>query len=386
MLQLSELSRNLQQSGIRSASIACAKVGGINLGQGVCDIATPTSIRQAAYAAIEAGHNTYTSHLGILELRQAVSHKLKTFNHIEADPEANIMITNGATGAFVAACYTLFNPGDEIILFEPFYGYHKNLLDLCHMSVKTVPINLDDFSIDFAQLRQAISPKTRGIVVCTPSNPCGKVFSQEELSQIGQLATEFDLRIITDEIYEYITYPGFTHVSMASLAEFYDRTITISGFSKTYNMTGWRLGYATGPDYIIEKMALIHDLLYICPATPLQYGVLAAFDLPERYYTDMQAMYLNKRELVVQQLQHAGFKPYCPQGAYYIMVDFSQLGFADDQAMVDALLQQAKVAVVPGRAFYKNPNDGKHLFRLCYSLNEQAVSQALAAIVDARFS
>lgn len=377
MITVSEKTKNLKQSGIRIASTRCAAMGGINLGQGICDIPTDDLIKQAAYQAIENNKNIYSPCEGVFALREAIAKKLVNFNKITVDPEKEVVVTHGSTGAFVCAIMTLFNPGDEVILFEPFYSYHKNILELNGINVKVVPINLNDFSIDLSDVKKSIGARTKGIVICTPCNPCGKVFSKEELCALGDIARHYDLSIITDEIYEYIVYPGYEHHSIASLEDFKERTVTISGFSKTYNMTGWRLGYAAGPAAVIEKMALVQDLLYVCPATPLQNAVLAAFTLGADYYQMLNQTHLHNRDLVANALSEFGFKFAMPQGAYYFLVDFSGRNFANDQDAANIILEKAKVATVPGRAFYLDPNKGKQMLRICYALNKNKVSLAL---------
>ncbi len=378
------LTQSLKQSGIRAASQHCARISGINLGQGVCDLPTPDLIKQEAYSAIEHNKSIYSACEGIFPLRQAIADKIKAFNYITVDPATEVVVTHGSTGAFVCASRVLFNPGDEVILFEPFYGYHKSILALMDVSVKSVPIQLDNnFAIDYQLLEDTITSKTKAIVVCTPNNPTGKVYSREELLIIGRIAEKHNLYIITDEIYEYITYPGFEHFSLASLENFKERTITLSGFSKTYNMTGWRLGYASGPKAIIEKMALVQDLIYVCPPTPLQYAVLAAFALDQSYYDNMKTMYYKKGQEAIAALTSMGFSVSNPQGAYYLMADFRNLGFKDDQEAANFLLETAKVASVTGRSFYMNPDDGKHCLRFCYALNEQSVSQAFVQMREA---
>jgi aminotransferase len=384
MLKTSRRSDNLQQSGIRSASVQCAAMKGINLGQGVCDMPVPDPIKKQAHWAIDTNKSLYSSSEGLSDLRIAIANKCSLYNGFSVDPSSEVVVTHGATGAFVCATMALFNSGDEVILFEPFYGYHKNILELYDITVKTIPIQLNDLSIDFDALKKIITPKTKGIVICTPNNPTGKVFTKAELLNIGALAEYYDLVIISDEIYEYITYPEHQHVSLASLAENYRaRTITISGFSKTYNMTGWRLGYASGPTQLIQKIALIQDLLYICPVTPLQHALLAAFTLEPSYYREMNLHYLFKRDLVIQQLSQLGFKTIIPQGAYYILADFSELGFSDDEQAAHSILNRAKVATVPGRAFFIRPEQGKHLLRICYALHEDKIQLAMQALKNA---
>jgi len=291
----SKATRNLKQSGIRAASTRCKAIGGINLGQGVCDIPVEASIKQGVFKAVTDDKSTYSPCEGIYPLREKIAEKMQAFNKVNYDPQTEVMVTSGSTGAFVCAVTTLFEPGDEIILFEPFYGYHKNILELKGMTVKSVSLDLQDLSFDLNELKANISEKTKGIVVCTPNNPTGKVYSKAELLAIGELAKAHNLWILTDEIYEYITYDGYEHISMASLLDHKTRTITISGLSKTFNMTGWRLGYACGPAKIIEKMVLVQDLVYVCPATPLQYAAIAALELPQSYYNSMQEHYTKKR-------------------------------------------------------------------------------------------
>jgi len=287
--QLSDRTAQLKQSGIRSVSKRCAELKGFNLGQGVCDIPIDDTIKAAAAEAINANKNLYAASEGVYPLRQAIAKKIKHFNQVDVDPETEILVAHGATGAYVAAVQVLYNPGDEVILFEPFYGYHKGILELFGVTVKAVPINRQDYSFDMDALTAAISNKTRGIVICSPGNPSGKVFTKDELIALGELAKERNLSIITDEIYEYFTYPGHEHVSLASINDYAERTVTLSGFSKTYNMTGWRLGYAYGPAEIINKMGLVHDLVYVCPPTPLQHAVIPALDFAQHYYDTMRA-------------------------------------------------------------------------------------------------
>lgn len=384
MFTPSLLTQSLKQSGIRAASQQCARLGGINLGQGICDLPTPDLIKEEAYSAIEHNKSIYSACEGIFPLRQAIAHKINTFNHVNVDSETEVLVTHGSTGAFVCASRVLFNPGDEVLLFEPFYGYHKTILALMDVSVRCVPIQLDNnFAIDYQLLADSITPKTKAIIVCTPNNPTGKVYSHEELMTIGLIAEKNDLYVITDEIYEYITYSGFEHVSLASLKNFKERTITLSGFSKTYNMTGWRLGYASGPKEIIQKMALVQDLIYVCPATPLQYALLAAFKLEPSYYDNMRSMYETKGQEAIHALTEMGFNVTRPQGAYYIMADFTPLGFKDDQEAATFFLNDAKVASVTGRSFYFNPKHGQHCLRFCYALNEQSVTTAYQQMRDA---
>lgn len=380
-LTLSRHATPLKQSGIRKASARCSEINGINLGQGVCDIPTDDVIKSAAVNAIVENKNLYAPHEGIWELRQTLAQKIKQFNQVDVNPQTEILVSHGSTGSYVSAAKTLFNPGDEVILLEPFYGYHKYILELLGITVISTRAEQDDYQVDFAKIESIITSKTRGIVICTPCNPSGKVFTKDELIKMGELAKKNNLYIITDEIYEYITYPGHEHISIASLNDYRDRTITISGFSKTYNVTGWRLGYSYGPAEIIQKMALVHDLLYICPPTPLQHAMIAALHMDQSYIDDMRASFLNKRNLIVKSLREMGFKMRVPQGSYYLMVDFSELNLADnDEDASSLLLEQAKVATVPARSFYHDPEMGKYQLRLCFALSEDKINMAVENI------
>lgn len=377
-LLLSERAASLKQSGIRAASARCSEINGINLGQGVCDIPTHDSIKLAAADAINENKNLYAPHEGVMALREILAQKIKQFNCINVDPKTEILVSHGSTGSYVAAIKTLFNPGDEVILLEPFYGYHKYVLELLGVTTVSTCAEQDDYHLDLSKIEAAITSRTRGIVICTPCNPSGKVFTKDELIKVGELAKLHNLYIITDEIYEYITYPGHEHISIASLNDYRDRTITISGFSKTYNVTGWRLGYSYGPAEIIQKMALVHDLLYICPPTPLQHAMIAALHMDQNYIDEMRNSFLNKRNLIVKALRDMGFKMRVPQGSYYLMVDFTELEIADnDEAATSILLEQAKVATVPARSFYHDPQAGKHQLRLCFALSEDKIQMAI---------
>ena len=357
----------LVQSDIRRMSIECAKVGGINLGQGICDQPVEPIIKEAAIAAIRADHSVYTRLDGTDELRRRIAAKMRDFNGIACDPEGEVVVSVGSTGAFVTACMAFVDPGDEVIVFSPFYSYHVNILKVCGATLRFVGMRPPGWSFDRDELRRAFTARTKMIVVNTPSNPSGKVYTREDLSLIAELCQQHDALALTDEIYEYILYDGQKHLSLATLPGMADRTITLSGFSKTYAMTGWRLGYAVARRELAAKMALLNDLLSICAPSPLQYGVAAAFDLPPSYYAKMQADYQVKRDMTVAACREAGMEPFVPQGAYYMLVDVARLGFADDQEAARVILDRAGVSVVPGSSFYADPADGRSQIRICWA-------------------
>ncbi|MEZ4701488.1 MAG: pyridoxal phosphate-dependent aminotransferase [Rhodothermales bacterium] len=385
---LAARTENLVQSDIRAVTHLINRVGGINLGQGICDLPTPEAIKAGAHAAIDEDRSIYTSYAGIPELRQAIFQKARTFNRIPAGDEDEVMVSIGSTGAFVSAIFALLDPGDEVILFEPFYGYHRNLLRLPGASMRFVTMRGADWQIDFDEVERAITPATKAVVINTPGNPCGKVWTREELQNLLALMQRYNLYAITDEIYEYMTYDGCEHVSLASLPGAYERTVTISGFSKTYNMTGWRLGYAVAPPPLIEKMGLLNDLFSICAPAPLQHGVARSFDLEDTYYAGMLADYAAKRRMMCDALETAGFTFSRPQGAYYVLASFEALsrtrpGYAFGREACETLIQEAGVATVPGDSFYSDPERGRYLLRFCYAKEFPILEQACRQLVDA---
>jgi aminotransferase len=370
----------LAQSDIRRMSIECARVKGINLGQGICDQPIDPLIKDAAIRAIREDRSIYTRLDGIDELRERIARKMRDYNGIACDPEGEVVVNVGSTGSFVTACLAFIDPGDEVILFSPFYGYHLHILKVCGAVIKFVTLRPPDWSYDPKELEAAFSPRTKFVLVNTPNNPCGKVFSRAEIEQIGRLCAKHDALCVTDEIYEYILYDGREHVSPGSLPGMADRTITISGFSKTYAMTGWRLGYTVARRHLAEPMAVLNDLVNVCAAAPLQYGVLAAFDLPRSYYDTMRADYQRKRDMTVAACREAGMTPYVPQGAYYLLADIRELGFADDREATQAILERGGVAVIPGSSFYLDPEDGRTQIRLCYAKKMPDLEEACRRI------
>lgn len=387
MKPLARRTEALRQSDIRAVTAMVNAVQGINLGQGICDMPTPDPIKRGAQQAIDADASIYTSYAGIAPLREALLHKVQTYNHLPATSAEEVMVGVGSTGAFVTAIFTLLEPGDEVILFEPFYGYHRNLLEVMGAVPVTVPMRGRDWQIDFDALARALTPRTKALVVNTPANPCGKVWSREELLHLLALMQAHDLWAITDEIYEYMLYDGREHVSLASLPGAWERTITLSGFSKTYNMTGWRLGYAVAPEPVIGKMGLLNDLFYICAPAPLQHGVAEAFALQATYFAQMQADYTRKRAMMGAALEAIGFDVPWPQGAYYILASFQprrgQPGFADDTDACQTLIDRAGVGTVAGNSFFANPADGQHYLRFCFAKEFPVLEDACHRLVRA---
>ena len=371
--------KTISQSDIRRYSAICAAVGGVNLSQGVCDQPAPDAVKEAAKQAIDDDHAIYTNLRGIIELRQAVAEKMRKFNGIECDPETEIAVNVGSAGSFACAALSTLNPGDECIVFSPFYSYHVNLLELIGAKVRYVDLHPPDWSYKQADLEAAFNERTKVILVCTPNNPTGKVYSESELRAIAELANRHNVWIATDEIYEYITY-GRPHISIGSFPEVQDRTLTISGASKTYAVTGWRVGYTIGPSEIIDRIAVVSDLLYICAPAPLQHGIVAGLNLPESYYQQMRADYLAKRELLVDTLNEIGFTPHVPEGSYYLLASFENGRWPSATAATEAILERVGVATVPGSAFYRRPADGENQLRFCYAKQMGDLEDACARL------
>lgn len=367
--------KELKQSDIRRFSAICAAMNGVNLSQGVCDQPAPDGVKKAAKQAIDDDHAIYTNLRGTIELRTAIADKMKAFNGVTCDPEENIAVTVGSAGSFACTALSVLNAGDEVIVFSPYYSYHVNLLKLFGVNVRFVDLKPPTWEYDDAELKAAFTEKTKAILVCTPNNPTGKVYNEAELNRIIELATENNAWILTDEIYEYITY-GKPHISTARLPGAEERTITISGASKTYAVTGWRIGYCVGPADIINRISVVNDLLYICAPAPLQYGIEAGMRLPEKYYKEMADDYLAKRELLVDTLRSIDFEPYVPDGSYYLLAAFSRDRWLDATAATEAILHEVGVATVPGAAFYRNPEQGQNQLRFCYAKKMSDLEEA----------
>ncbi|HTZ58816.1 MAG TPA: aminotransferase class I/II-fold pyridoxal phosphate-dependent enzyme [Acidobacteriaceae bacterium] len=379
-LHLSQTAPTIIQSEIRSMTVECDAVGGVNLAQGVCDTPLPTPVLEAAIQAILDGYNIYTRLDGIAVLRQAIAEKLARHNGMSVDPEKEVLVASGATGAMYSACLALFDPGDQVILFEPFYGYHYSTLRSIRVEPILVPMEQGTWEIDFDRLRGAITPRTRAIVINSPGNPCGKVFSRAELEAIAALAIEFDLFVLTDEIYEYFVYEGQSHISPATLPGMAERTISISGFSKTFSMTGWRMGYLTASSKWMPAIGYFHDLGYVCAPSPFQHAAAAGLRLlPDSFYQDLATEYGQKRDKMCDALAAAGLTPAIPAGAYYVLADATRI--EGDRASVKArnLLRATGVAAVAGSAFY-GPGKGENLLRYCFAKQDADLERACTAL------
>ncbi len=375
-LRLSQIAPGLVQSEIRAMTVECDRVGGVNLAQGVCDTELPAPVAAGAVEAIAQGHNIYTRADGIASLRSAISARLARHNGIEANPEKEIIVTSGATAGFQAACLALFDPGDEVILFEPFYGYHLNTLRAGRVAAVSVPLTEPHWALDADALRAAITPRTRGIVVNSPSNPSGKIFSRSELEAVAALAIEHDLFVLTDEIYEYFVFDGAEHISLATFPGMAERTITISGLSKTFAITGWRIGYLIADAKWTGAINYFHDLVYVCAPSPFQFGAAAGLlQLPDSFYSNLSTEYQTKRDRLCDALSDAGLTPSIPQGAYYVLADVTKLPGATAREKARTLLRNTGVAGVAGTAFFAEGR-GDNLIRFCFAKRDDDLARA----------
>ena len=381
-LHLSNAAPHTVQSEIRAMTVACDNMGGVNLAQGVCDTEPPAIVIQGAFKAIRDGFNIYTRADGILRLRKAIATQVARTHGIGVNPETEVLIASGATGGFQAAIEALLNPGDEVLLFEPFYGYHANMLS--SRKVVPVPVALEepDWKVDLAAVRAAITPKTRAMLINTPSNPAGKIFTLEELQGLAAIAEEHELFVFTDEIYEHFIYGDARHVSPISLPGMRARTILISGFSKTFSVTGWRIGYVIADARWMPSIAYFHDMLYVCAPAPFQQACADGVEqLPPSFYTKLATDHLAKRDMLVAALRDAGLTPHIPPGAYYIMASTGSLKGRNAAEKSRDLLARTGVASVAGSAFFRAGSDaGEELLRFCFAKRDADLEDACSRL------
>jgi aspartate/methionine/tyrosine aminotransferase len=373
---VSTKTRHFTESVIREMTRRALKCGAVNLAQGFPDFAAPAELKEAAKRAIDEDYNQYAITHGSPNFRMAIAQKARSYNGLECDPDLNVTVTCGATEAMVATLLAVINPGDEIIIFEPFYENYGPDTILAGATARYVALRDPNYGIDRAELVSAFSARTKAIIINTPHNPTGKVFAREEIEFIASLCQRYDTLAITDEIYEYIIYGEARHISIGSLPGMSERTVTISGLSKTYSVTGWRLAYAIACERITAAIRKVHDFLTVGAPHPLQEAGATALRLPESFCAELAAMYERKRAMLFEALSRAGLKCRAPQGAYYIMADVSHLGFKDDFAAADFMLDEVGIAAVPGSSFYHRPELGRGMLRFTFSKSDQTIAAA----------
>ena len=382
MPDTSQRVRLFTESVIRRMTRVANECGAINLSQGFPDFDPPAELCAALEQAARRGPHQYAVTWGAPGFRAALARKQARFSGLPIDPDANLVVTCGSTEAMMAAMMTACNLGDRVIVFSPFYENYVADTILSGAEPVFVPLRPPDFTFDPAELRRAFERRPKALILCNPANPSGKVFTRAELEQIAALAAEFDVFVITDEVYEHIVYAPHRHTYFAALPGMWDRTITCSSLSKTYSITGWRLGYVVAPPRIIDGIRKVHDFLTVGAAAPLQEAAIAGLNLPDAYYAGLQAEYAHKREVFLRGLDEAGLAYTRPQGAYYVMVDIGAFGAADDVAFCERLARTVGVAAVPGSSFFREPV--RHLVRFHFAKKEATLVEAAARLARMR--
>jgi len=376
VFHISRKAQQFTESVIREMTRLAMEHGAINLAQGFPDFAAPVEVKEAAVRAIRADINQYAITWGAREFREAIAERFRKDSGLAVDPEREITVCCGATETMIASLLAVVDPGDEVVIFEPFYENYGPDTIICGAVPRFVRLHPPQWTFDPDDLAAAFSERTRAVILNTPNNPTGKVFDGKELEALAGLARRYRAYVITDEIYQYMTYDGCRHVSMATLAGMRERTITINGLSKTYSVTGWRVGYAIAPPEVTDAIRKMHDFITVGAAAPLQEAGVTALRLPESYYEGLRASYLSRRDRMLDILEEAGFRCFKPRGAYYVMTDISAFGLPDDVGFTRHLIQEIGVAAVPGSSFYSDPALGRQQVRFCFSKTDATLDEA----------
>jgi aminotransferase len=386
-IEIGERTAPFQESVIREMTRLGDEAGAVNLSQGLPDFPSPSAVIEAAIEAIRSGDNQYTFPFGTLAFRQAIALKYASYNHIVADPETQVTVTCGVSEAIMSTILALTEPGDEVIILEPWY---ENYVPDCLMAgvrPRFVPLREPEYAFDPGELRAAFSEHTRLILVNTPHNPTGRVLRRGELQAIAHLCQEFGVIAVTDEIYERILHDGREHVSIGSLDGMGDRTVTISGLGKTYSLTGWRIGWTVAARPLTAAIRKVHDYLTVCAPAPFQAAGIVALELPETFYVEMRAQYAARRAILLDTLDRVGLPYRRPEGAYYVMADFgghawspaafSRAGWTADRAFAEYMAREIGVAVVPGSSFYAGRTQGTSRVRFNFAKLESTMQEAV---------
>ena len=348
-------------------------IHGVNLGQGTCDIPPHPEVLNAAHHAIDQGHNSYTLFDGIAPLKDSLVRRYKTYNNLSINPD-NVLVTGGATGALECICKCFLEVGDEVIMFEPIYQYHVSLVLERGGIPRFIHLHAPDWSFSLEELESAFSERTKLFVFANPNNPCGKVFSREELEAIGKACRRHDVIAVVDEVYEYILADGAEHITLASLPKMFDHCLTISSASKTLFVTGWRVGWLIGPGEVMEPLGVKSDETYVCAPAPFQHAVASALLLGDDFFNSIRLPFQKKRDKLNSALIKAGLKPLNADGAYYTLADYTELGFRDDVEAMNGLIDQVGVGAIPGKAFFPGA-DKTGLLRFCFAVTDQILNR-----------
>jgi aminotransferase len=373
---ISNRTSGFTESVIREMTRLAMEKGAINLAQGFPDFSAPEDIKHAAQQAIAADFNQYAITWGAKPFRDAIAAKYRKWYGLDYDPEREITVCCGSTEGMIASMLATTNPGDEVIVFEPYYENYGPDTFLCGAQRKLVSLRAPDWTFDPDELRRAFSPKTKAIILNSPNNPTGRVFTRAELMVIADLCQEFDALAITDEIYEHIVYDSASHIPIATLPGMRERSILVNSMSKTYSVTGWRVGWVLAAPDLSESIRKVHDFLTVGAAAPLQQAGVLALNMPDSYYQKLARDYQGKRDMLLGILEGAGFRCFRPDGAYYIMTDVSDFGFPNDYAFVRHMIETAGVAAVPGSSFFADSKDGSKLIRFCFCKKYETLEEA----------
>jgi aspartate/methionine/tyrosine aminotransferase len=376
-VRVAERTTRFTESVIREMTRLCNQHGGVNLAQGFPDFPAPAAIKEEAARAALGDVNQYAITWGAKRLRDALAAKTARTSGLTYDPETEITICCGSTECMASTLLALVDPGDEVVVFEPFYENYGPDAILSGARPRFVRLREPDWSYDPDELERAFGTRTRAIVINTPNNPTGKVFSREELGHIATLCRKWNVVAVTDEIYEHILYDGAKHVSIASLEGMRERAVTISGASKTYGVTGWRIGWCLAPPALTSAIRKVHDFLTVGAPAPLQEAAAVALDLPDLYYEQLAAGYRERRDFLLPALERAGFRTFEPRGAYYVMTDISRFGHENDVTFARHLVASVGVAGVPGSSFYSNPADGAQRLRFHFARRRETLAAAV---------
>jgi aspartate/methionine/tyrosine aminotransferase len=380
-LRISQKAGRFTESVIREMTRLAERHGAVNLSQGFPDFPAPAAIKAAAERAIDADVNQYAVTWGARVLREAIARDTTARHGIAVDPDTQVTVCCGSTEAMIATLLGLVDPGDEVVVFEPFYENYGPDVILAGALPRYVTLRAPDWTFDPRELAAAFSDRTRAIIVNTPNNPTGKVFSRDELDAIAALCRKWDVVAVTDEIYEHIVYDGAVHVPLMALEGMADRTVAINSVSKTFSVTGWRVGWAVAPPALAAGIRKVHDFLTVGAPAPLQQAAAFALDLPQTYFAELAAHYQARRDRVVAMLERAGLRCSIPAGAYYVMTDITGLGWSDDVAFVRHLVEDIGVAAVPGSSFYRAPGThavagGRGRVRFCFCKRDETLAEA----------
>jgi len=366
--------RDAQQSDIRAATRIVEAMGGINLAQGTCALPVAEELMEAASRAMRKGHNSYTFFDGIPRLKEAVARRCAAYNRLPVGPE-NVLVTSGATGAFEVVCKSFIHPGDRVVMFEPIYQYHVRQARHAGADVRFVPLAPPEWDFDPAVLEDALSGGARLLVLSNPHNPTGKVFTSAELAVVAELCIRHDVVAVVDEVYEYILGPGMEHTSLAALPGMFERTVSLSSASKTFFVTGWRVGWLTGPPEVLGALGRMSDETYVCAPAPFQHAVSEGLDFPDAFFEQIRAPFHRRMQQLVEALEEIGWEPCAPRGAYYVLARYPPGFGGDDRTAMHALLDATGVAAVPGREFFPSRADSGML-RFCYAVSDETLERA----------